>query len=372
MRLVQDADVKNKKVFLRVDFNVPINEGVISDNYRIKTALPTIQYLVERKAKVIIGTHFGRPEGQKSTETSLALIAKELEKLLGSSVTLAPDVLGGSVSQMVDALESGQVMMLENLRWDAREEKDDAGFAQELGGLAEIYVNDAFAVSHRANASVHTITKFLPSYAGLLMQSEITNLTFLLTNPEPPFVLIVGGVKVDDKAGMIDKLAPKADTILVGGGVANTFLKAKGIDIGESVYDEKMVPECERMLNDYSIKIVLPIDAAKEPTASGSFKILDLGPETISKFVTEIKKAKTVLWNGSLGKNEEPLYQKGMTAIAQAMGGLNEKTVIAGGDTVGFILEHGLEKGISFLSTGGGAALEYLAGEKLPGIEVLG
>lgn len=371
MRLIQDVNVKNKRVFLRVDFNVPVTDGQITDNFRILKAIPTIKHLVESRAKIIIGTHYGRPEGKKSAETSVAPIAKELKKLLNLPVLMATDITGPDVEAMAENLKPGEIMMIENLRWNPGEEADDENFAEELARLAEIYVNDAFAVSHRANASVHALAKILPSYAGLLLQSEVTKLSLLLTNPNPPFVLIIGGVKVKDKAGVIKSLAPKADTILLGGGVASTFLKAKGEDVGESIVDEEMIGECKSMLEIYGNKIVLPTDFVKTATASGSFAMMDIGEVTRSNFRNIIMSAKTVLWNGSLGKSEDPDYQQGMISVAKAMGEIAETTVIAGGDTVGFILEHHLERGISFLSTGGGAALEFLAGDKLPGIEAL-
>lgn len=371
MKLVQEASVKNKRVFLRTDYNVPIADGKITENYRIKSTISTIRFLLDNKAKIIIGTHLGRPEGQKSAETSLALVAKELEGLLGQPVMLASNVIDEDIKKTAAALLPGQILMLENLRWDPREEKNDPGFAKELASLADVYVNDAFAVSHRANASVEAITQFLPSYSGLLLQSEITNLTLFLMRPNEPFILIIGGAKVEDKTAVLNQLAPKADQVLIGGAVANTFLKANGVDVGESLVDDEMVAECRGMLDNFGLKFTLPEDFVTEPTASGSFKNMDLGPRTVTHFITEIRKAKTVLWNGSLGKSEDPKYQEGMKAIAKAMGELGETTIIAGGDTVGFVLENGLEKGISFLSTGGGAALEYLAGKELPGIKAL-
>ncbi len=390
MKLLQDVNVNGKAVFLRVDFNVPIEKGEITDSNRIRAALPTIKFLVESRAKVIIGTHLGRPEGKLSAETSIAPVAKELERMLNLKVTMAKGVIDDETKKLAADLKAGQILILENLRWDPREEKNDSAFAKELASMAEIYVNDAFAVSHRANASVEAITKFLPSYAGLLLQSEITHLQLLLANPEHPFVLIIGGVKVVDKAGMIEKLAPHADNILVGGGVANTFLKARGEEMSKSVVDEEMVPACKKMLVSFGNKIILPIDCVTDsrgviPAQAGiskipdqvgddnvkEFKILDIGPATIEKFCSIIRAAQTVLWNGNLGYTEDPEFQAGTKAVAKAMQLLRGTTVIAGGDTVGFVKSEGLDKGISFISTGGGAALEFLAGEKLPGIVAL-
>ncbi|MFA7253702.1 MAG: phosphoglycerate kinase [Patescibacteria group bacterium] len=371
MELLQDVSLRGKKVFLRVDFNVPLEKGKILDNNRIKAAIPTIRFLAESRAIIIIGTHCGRPEGKPSPETSVALIAKELERVLNLKVLMAEGIVGENIKGVIDSLHPGQIIVLENLRWDPREEANDPAFAKELAGYADIYVNDAFAVSHRANSSVDAITKFLPSYAGLLMQSEITNLRLLLEKPVRPFVLIVGGIKVADKAAMIKRLAPLADKILVGGGVANTFLKARGQDIGKSVFDEEMIAECKTMLEKFGSKIVLPVDSVREDLGSGEFGIMDIGPETRKIFISEILNAKTVLWNGNLGKSEDEKYRDGMRDVAMAMAKIRQHTVVAGGDTAAFVIEEKLNNGIAFISTGGGAALEFLAGEKLPGIEAL-
>jgi len=372
MRLVQEADVKNKRVFLRVDFNVPLEDGRVTDNNRILAAIPTIKLLAESRAKVIIGTHLGRPEGKKSVETSVLPAAKELQRILNLKVEVAPDILGPITEKMIGDLKPGGIIVLENLRWDKREEENDPEFASELAKLADIYINDAFAVSHRANASVEAITKFLPSYAGLLMQSEVNHLDVLMKDPKRPFTIIIGGVKVKDKVGMIEKLAPNAEEILVGGGVANTFLKAKGEEIGQSVYDEEMVSECERILKFLGHKIVLPTDFVKEEVPGGGFKIMDIGPSTARNFASMIQRSETILWNGSLGYNEDPRYRDGMKSVAKSMAGNHDATtVIAGGDTVGFVKQEKLDKNISFISTGGGAALEFLAGVRLPGIEAL-
>jgi phosphoglycerate kinase len=347
MKLLQEAKTKNKKVFLRVDFNVPLKQGVITDNNRIKSVIPTIKYLVGEKAKLIIGTHCGRPDGKSSPDTSIAPIAKELQRLLNLKVTMAPGVTGEGVKKVVDALQPGGILVLENLRWDKREEENDTLFAQELAELADIYINDAFAVSHRANASVEAITNYLPSYAGFLLQTEI-----------------------EDKANMLNKLAPLADKVLIGGEVANTFLKAQGMDISESLFSESMIGLCQKMLKKYKNKIILPSDYVADDINNG-FRIVDIGEKTIKSFVDEIKKAKTVFWNGNLGYSEASNSREGTRAIAKAMNESKGITIVAGGNTVGVVKESGFDKNISFISTGGGAALEFLAGEKLPGIEAL-
>jgi phosphoglycerate kinase len=370
MKLLQDADLKNKRVFLRVDFNVPLKNGEITDNNRIMAILPTVKYLVENQAKVIIGTHCGRPDGKKSAETSIAPMARELQRLANLKITMAPDVLGLHVREMVALMKTGDILVLENLRWDSREEADDSEFAKELAHYADLYVNDAFAVSHRANASVHAICQFLPGYAGLLMQKEVENLSSVVANPLHPFVLVIGGVKVKDKAGMIDKLGPIADKILVGGGVANTFLKARGHDIGASVYDKEMVDACKDMLITYSDKIVIPTDYETENSDEG-FMIYDLGPNTRHDYYDILSKSAMSLWNGNLGYTEEPKFCEGSRTVAFAMRDSGGKTILAGGDTAGFVINEGLANQMSFVSTGGGAALEFLAGERLPGIQAI-
>jgi 3-phosphoglycerate kinase len=370
MKKVQEADLKGKRVFLRVDFNVPMTDGEITDDNRIKAVLPTIKYILDKGGRIIIGTHLGRPEGQTDLLYSLWPVANRL----GEQLNIRHDF----DSPQKEYVLSENIMMLENLRFDAREEDNNPQFGEDLANMTTsssgdlgVYVNDAFAVSHRANASVEAITKFIPSYAGLLMQAEVENLSKITEDPEKPFILVIGGVKVEDKAGVIDKLAPMTDKILLGGGVANTFVKAKGEDVGGSVYDAEMVDKCKEILEKFGEKIVLPVDSVKELGQSGGFKILDIGAQTRTNFAIAIRGAKTVFWNGSLGYSEDPRYQGGMSTVAKAMNEADAVTVIAGGDTVGFVKEEGLDKKITFLSTGGGAALDFLAGMKLPGIEAL-
>ncbi|PIS07948.1 phosphoglycerate kinase [Candidatus Berkelbacteria bacterium CG10_big_fil_rev_8_21_14_0_10_43_13] len=390
MKLLQEAEIKNKKVFLRVDLNVPmerralplpINESsqnheitnfeykIVDDN-RIVAVLPTIKHILSHGGRIIIGAHLGRPEGQNKAEFSLFPVANRLAELLELKVNF---VEPAAIYKLNDNLS-----LLENLRFDPREEANDPEFAEMLAGKTRnesgelgIYVNDAFAVSHRANASVEAITKFLPSYAGLLLQKEIENLSKLRENPEPPFIVVIGGIKVNDKASVITELAQKADKIMLGGGVANTFLKARGDNISSSAYDEEMIGKCKEMLDKYSDKLVLQSDSVREIDEDGSFKILDIGSRTRTEFANAIRGAKTVFWNGSLGYSEDERYQGGMMSVAHAMSEVDGFTVIAGGDTVGFVRSERLGEHISFLSTGGGAALEFLAGEKLPGIEAL-
>jgi len=371
MKSIRETDVRNKKVFVRVDFNVPMKAGEIEDDSRIKAALPTIQHLLENHAKIILGTHFGKPEGKPSPEFSTVPLAQRLAKLLGHRVSATDYVTGPEVTHLAEELAPGDILLLGNLRFDIGEEENDDVFAQRLAVLAELYVNEAFSVCHREAASVDAITKYLPSYAGFRLESEITTLRLLMADPAHPFVVIIGGVKVKDKAGMISRLAPKADKILVGGGVANTFLVAKGEDIGDSVFDANMVSDCQMMLQKYGSKIKLPLDGVLKKDESGSPKIMDIGPETVKEYRKDILNAKNVLWNGNLGYTEEEKYTAGTGAIAQALRDNKNTTVVAGGDTAGFLNANNLAEGISFISTGGGAALRLLAGERMAGIEAL-
>ncbi|MEI8143020.1 MAG: phosphoglycerate kinase [Candidatus Berkelbacteria bacterium] len=379
MKTIEQAEIAGKNIFLRVDFNVPMNsvnstqktENSIADDNRIDAALPTINYLLENGAsKITIGSHLGkpaqiasqneagRPTRKNNSEFSLWPVANRLAEKLNI------DKKFDGPAERFELNE--RVMLLENLRFNSGEEKDDEEYAKELAAGQDIYINDAFAVSHRANASVHAITKFLPGYAGLLIQKEISELTKVMTEPKLPFILIIGGVKIEDKAGVIEFLAPKVDKILLGGGVANTFLKASGLNIGDSVYDETMVERCKEILKKYGEKIVLPTDFVRN-----NGKILDIGAETQKKYVDIISGVKTVFWNGNLGYTEDNEYANGSRVVAEALSNINAETVIAGGDTVGFVKSQGLDKNITFISTGGGAALEFLAGKELPGIEVL-
>lgn len=371
MKSIRDANVHNKRVFLRVDFNVPMKDGKITDFSRIEKSTPTIKYLLDRKAKVILGTHLGRPEGKFNQEFSTVPVASELAKILGKEVFATDQVGGPGVLAKANSLSSGGVLMLGNLRFDSREEKNDKSFASELSNLADIYVNDAFAVSHRENASVCAITQYLPSYSGLLLESEITTLGLLLKNPIRPFLVITGGAKVEDKTSIIENLAKIADTVLIGGAVGITFSASRGEDVSDSLVEPSMFPICKKILESYNEKIILPVDYVKENSESGGFKILDIGQNTIEKFTHEISYAQTIFWNGNLGYTEDKRFQNGTLSIAKALAASGKTTVIAGGDTAGFLAENKLEAGISFISTGGGAAMEFLAGKTMPGIEAL-
>jgi len=374
MKSVRDAELKDKKVFLRVDFNVPMEGTKILDNNRIVHVIPTIKFLMEKQAKIIIGTHVGRPEGKFSPDFSTIPLAQELARLLKCNVEATDHVISPVIAEKINKMERGSILMLGNLRFHSEEEANSESFAKELAQYADLYVNDAFAVSHRANASVEAITNFLPSYSGLLMESEITSLQFLIENPEHPFVLIIGGAKVTDKAGLLLKLAEKADSVLIGGAVANTFLKAQGIEMGKSLVDDEMIEKCKEILEKFKDKIHLPIDFVKEDSPAGEvngFRNLDIGPKTIENYLRIIADAKCIFWNGNMGYTEDDKYREGTLSIAKAMAeNLNTK-VIAGGDTVGFVDKYNLIDKFSFVSTGGGAAMQFLAGEPLPGITAL-
>jgi phosphoglycerate kinase len=299
-------------------------------------------------------------------------MAQELAKLLGQEVTVTDHVINDKVlMEKIESMHPKDIIVLGNLRYHSEEEADNNMFAKKLASYADIYVNDAFAVSHRSNASVDAITSHLPSYSGLLLESEITSLGLLMKNPQPPFVLIIGGAKVKDKAKLIETLATKADKILIGGAVANTFLLAKGEEVGNSLVEKDMVESCKKMIQDFGDKIILPVDTIKDGEESDS-KIMDIGKSTIARFRSEIINAGSIFWNGNLGYTEDERFQEGTKAVAQA---IEENTfgtkVAAGGDTVGFLDQNNMQKNFSFVSTGGGAALEFLAGEKLPGIEAL-
>ena len=371
MKSVREADVRDKKVFVRVDFNVPMKEGKVIDPNRIKSAIPTVKFLMDKKAKIILGTHLGRPEGSFNSEFYTIPIAKELAKLIDKEVYATDHVTGQKVSEKIDQLKPGELLLLGNLRFDPREEKNDKEFGKELAGLADLYVNDAFAVCHRANASVEAITNFIPSYSGLLLESEMTTLNFFLKNPEHPFILIIGGAKIKDKTSLITRLAEVADKVLIGGAVANTFLAASGTDISKSLVDQEMVAKCKEILNKFASKIKIPEDFEKEILDGGDFKIFDIGPKTREAFVHEISYAKSIFWNGNLGYTEDERFRNGTRDIAKAIVKNPGNSVIAGGDTAGFLQEENLKEGITYISTGGSAAMEFLVGESMPGIEAL-
>lgn len=368
---VRDANVGGKRVFVRVDYNVPIKDGKILDNNRIAKSLSTIQYLLERRTKIIIATHLGKPEGEIVPKLSCIPLAAELAKLLKRKIAATDHVIHPMVNEKIAEMAFGDILMLGNLRWHKEEEANNPRFARELASYADIYVNDAFGASHRAHASIAAITDYLPSYAGFLIESEKTTLDLLTQSPQKPYKIILGGAKVKDKAGLIKNLARMADKIMIGGAIANTFMAASGMDMSESLYEREMFETCEDLLSRYRDKIVLPVDQIKEQLTDGKFKVMDIGGQTITNYVGEILGAATVFWNGNMGYSEDERYANGTRKIAEAISKSNGTTVVAGGDTVGFIDQNNLRGNINFISTGGGATLSYLAGENLPGLAAL-
>lgn len=388
-KTVKDIDVKGKKVLVRCDFNVPQDEnGNITDTRRIVSSLPTIKYLIENGAKVILCSHLGRPKGEVKKEFSLAPVAKELSKELGIEVKLAGDVIGESAKALANSLKEGEVMLLENVRFDAREEKNDPEMAKELASLAEIYVNDAFGTSHRAHASTAGVADYLPAVSGFLIEKELDFMGDALENPTRPFVAILGGKKVSDKIGVINALLEKVDTLMIGGAMAYTFFKAQGYGVGNSICElDKLDLALELMekAKQKGVKMMLPVDTklGKEfdkDTESKTVKAseipdgwegFDIGEETIKLYKEELKNAKTIVWNGPLGLFEFDQFAVGTNEIAKTLAEVDAVTIIGGGDSAAAIEKAGLADKMTHISTGGGASLEFLEGKKLPGIECL-
>ena len=389
-KTVRDIDLKNKKVLVRCDFNVPLDENFnITDNRRIVGALPTIKYLLENNCKVILCSHLGRPKGQVKKEFSLAPVAKELSKLLGREIKLAEDIIGPSAKELTSNMQNGEIVLLENVRFDSREEANDEEFAKELASMAEIYVNDAFGTAHRAHSSTAGVAKFLPAVAGFLMEKEINFLGTTLENPERPFMAILGGKKVSDKIGVIDSLLEKVDTLIIGGGMAYTFFKAMGYNVGNSICELDKLDLATSLMEKAKakgVKLMLPIDTKvgkefKEDTESKtvSYKEIpdgwegfDIGAETIKMYEEELAKAKTVIWNGPVGLFEFDQFAIGTNSIAKFLGDMQGvTTIIGGGDSAAAIEKLGIGDKFTHISTGGGASLEFLEGKKLPGVECL-
>ena len=387
---IEDINVTDKRVFCRVDFNVPIDkQGIITDDTRIRAALPTISYLIDHGARVIIASHLGRPKGKPDPAASLAPVAAYLGALIGQQVIMAPDCIGTETKSLTEQLESGQVMLLENVRFHSGETENDPAFAAQLAALADIYVNDAFGTAHRAHASTEGVARILkPAVAGFLMQSELQYLGGALDNPKRPFVAILGGAKVSDKITVIEKLMEKVDAILIGGGMAYTFLKAQGIQIGTSLVEEdrlKMALDLLDVAKQKNVKIFLPEDhlVADRFAADSPFTIvsndqfpaagmgLDIGPQTIATYQQQIVSAGTVLWNGPMGVFEFDAYAKGTFAIAEALAETNCLSIIGGGDSVAAVNKAKLHDKMTHISTGGGASLEFLEGKALPGVVAL-
>lgn len=388
-KTVRDLDVAGKKVLVRVDFNVPLNDkGEITDDTRITASLPTIQYLLEQKAAVILMAHLGRPKGLVKPELSLAPVAKHLGKLLGKKILFAPDCVGEAAQAAASKLKPGHILLLENLRFHKEEEKNDMEFAEKLASLADLYVNDGFGVSHRAHASVEGVTHFLPAAAGFLLEKEIQYVGQAVTNPLHPFVAIIGGAKVSDKIGVISNLLDKVDTLLIGGGMANTFLAAQGYKMGKSLVEEDKLDLAKELLakaKKNKVNMLLPTDlvmaAAFAPDAehvtekvknlNQAYMALDIGAETSKAYAEALADAKMIVWNGPMGVFEMDAFCKGTEAVAKAVAKSRATSIVGGGDSVAAIEKLGLAKRITHISTGGGASLEYLEGKVLPGVAAL-
>lgn len=385
----KDVDVTGKKVFVRVDFNVPLDESnKIIDDTRIKAALPTITYLMHHGAKIILCSHLGRPNGMFNPKFSLAPVAKRLQELLNHPVKLASDAIGESAIVLTNEMKDGDIVMLENIRFYKEEEENDDEFAKKLASLADIYINDAFGAAHRAHASTAGIARHLPAVAGFLMSKEIVSLSKVLYAAEPPVVVILGGAKISDKIGVISKLIMKANVFLIGGAMANTFIVARGGNVGLSRYEADKVDVAKKILEEaekLNVKVLLPVDSvvanefapdAKAKTVDAyavpeGFQGMDIGRKTTRMFVKEIKKAKTIIWNGPLGVYEFKRFQKGTKKIAKAVAKSNAVSVVGGGDSAAAITELGYASRVTHLSTGGGATLKFLEGAVLPGVEML-
>jgi phosphoglycerate kinase len=389
VRKLHDLDVAGKRAFVRVDFNVPLKDGAVTDATRVDATLPTLEWILEHAGKLVLASHLGRPKGQRKPELSLRPVADLLASRLGRSVTLAPDCVGGDTAQVVGAMQPGQVVLLENLRFHAEEEKNDPGFAAQLAALADVYVNDAFGAAHRAHAStvgmVHLVKE---RAAGLLLAREVEMLSRLLRAPEAPFVAVLGGAKVSDKIGVIDHLLATVQAFAIGGAMAYTFLRAQGKPVGRSRVEEDKVDLARETLaraEAAKVPVLLPVDhlAADKPEAGATTRVVsaddfpddllgvDIGPETTTRYAAEIAAARTVLWNGPMGIFEIDAFSAGTMAIAQALADCQGVTVVGGGDSVAALARAGKMDAVTHVSTGGGASLEFLEGRELPGIKAL-
>jgi phosphoglycerate kinase len=390
---IRDLDLAGKRVFIRVDFNVPLKDGVVTDDTRIRETIPTLRLAIEKGGRVVLASHLGRPKGGPDPKFSLWPAAKKLEELLGQPIAFAKDCVGPGAEGQSKALRDGEVLLLENVRFHPEEEKNDEGFSRELSTLCDgVFVCDAFGSAHRAHASVVGITKFVKqAAAGLLMERELAYLGRALSEPARPFVAIIGGAKVSDKIEVVENLMKVADTMLIGGGMAYTFLKSQGLPIGKSLVEEDKLDLARKLLADAkarNFKLLLPVDHVIAPEfkadapatvtsvndTPGDQMGLDIGPKTVAAYAAEIAAAKTILWNGPMGVFEMPAFAAGTLAIAKAVASATSKgatSIVGGGDSVAAVQQSGLASGISHISTGGGASLEFLGGAKLPGVEAL-
>jgi len=387
---VRDIDVAGQRVLVRVDFNVPLDEktGAITDDSRMRASLPTIKYLIERGARVVLASHLGRPDGKVVDKLRMTVIAQRLSQLLGQQVGVTRDCIGAETEKSVENLKNGDALLLENLRFYSAEEMNGAEFAQALARLANVYVNDAFGTAHRSHASIVGVTKYLPSVAGLLLEKELRNLSNILENPAHPFCALFGGAKISDKVAMLENIMRKVDCILVGGGMAATFLKAKSYEIGKSLFEADGTETAAALMakaEKKGIHFVLPVDVvvAEEINAeakvrvvpidkiSPKLRIADIGPRTIKSFYEVLRKCQTVFWNGPMGVYEVYQFAEGTRAVAKFLASLKATTVVGGGSTAEIVTNLGLDGKMTFVSTGGGASMTFLSGQKLPGVEAL-
>jgi phosphoglycerate kinase len=384
-KTVRDVPVQGKRVLVRVDFNVPLENGQVADDTRIRAALPTINYLLEHGAAVILMSHLGRPKGQVRDELRLDPVARRLSELLDRDVTKLDDCIGPEVETAAAQLRPGQVLLLENLRFHPEEESNDQGFAQKLASLADLYVDDAFGTAHRAHASTAGVPNYLPAVAGFLMEKELEMLGKALADPPRPFVAILGGAKISGKIGVIRSLLTRVDLLLLGGGMANTFLKAQGYEVGESLVEDDSLEVAREILEDAGARLVLPVDVvvaddfsadAKTQTVSvdqvpPDWRILDIGPRTVGLYEEKLASAQTVVWNGPMGVFEFPRFAAGTMALATSLASTQATTIVGGGDSVAALQQAGLADKMTHVSTGGGASLEFLEGKTLPGVAAL-
>lgn len=388
-KTVRDIDIKNKKVLVRCDFNVPYDENrKITDNRRIVAALPTIKYLLDNNCKVILCSHLGRPKGEVKPEFSLDIVAEELSRLLGKDVKLAGDVVGESAKKLTDEMNNGDIVLLENVRFEAGEEKNDPELSKKFASMAEIFVNDAFGTAHRAHSSTTGVANYLPAVSGFLIEKELNFLGNALENPERPFMAILGGKKVSDKIGVIKALLEKVDVLMIGGAMAYTFFKSMGYDVGNSICELDKLDLAKELMEEAKskgVKLMLPVDTkvGKEFDPNTESKVVkyteipdgwegfDIGPETIKLYEEELKNAKTVIWNGPVGLFEFDQFAIGTNSIAKALADIDAVKIIGGGDSAAAVEKAGLAEKFTHISTGGGASLEFLEGKKLPGIEAL-
>ena len=384
-KTVRDIDLKGKRVLMRVDFNVPMADGKVTDDKRIKAALPTIKYVLEQGASLLLMSHLGRPKGGFDPEFSLKAAAEVLAGLLGIPVKMAPDCVGPEVEAMAKAIKPGDVIMLENTRFHPEEEKNDIGLAKQMAALGDVYVNDAFGSAHRAHSSTEAVAHFLPAVSGFLMEQELEYLGRAIANPEHPYIAILGGAKISDKILVVETLLSKCDRLIIGGGMANTFLAAKGLNMQDSLVEAGSIETAKAILAKSGQAIVLPVDAviadkfeadAKSQVVDvdkipASWRMLDVGPKTLALYKETLKGAKLIVWNGPVGVFEMPRFAEGTFALARMLAESGAITVIGGGDSASAVKKAGVAKQMTHVSTGGGASLEFLEGKELPGVAAL-